>query len=92
MALPPEYLKWKAIAVKLYAHEDLTEEEVRLVEEADASRRTEPPRGFDGLAARRFDNVGNIASGLTLDEIGEDGHAVANKLWKIAAYLKRRNW
>ena len=38
-----------------------------------------------------MDQAGNMASGLNLEEIGEDGQAVANKLWKIAAYLKRRS-
>jgi hypothetical protein len=29
-------------------------------------------------------------SGLDLSAIGEDGHAVANLLWKISGYLKGR--
>jgi hypothetical protein len=35
--------------------------------------------------------AGNLVSGLALEEIGEDGHLVANVLWKIAAYLRKRN-
>lgn len=46
---------------------------------------------FDRIAARELDSAGSIVSGLILDEIGEDGHAVANLLWKISAYLHRRN-
>lgn len=45
---------------------------------------------FDRLSARIVDQAGNVVSGLDLGDIGEDGHAVANKLWKISAYLKRR--
>lgn len=46
---------------------------------------------FDRLAARELESAGNIASGLNLDEIGEDGHGVANRLWRIAGYLRNRN-
>lgn len=42
-ALPPEYLKWKAIAVKLLLEEDLTQEESDLVCEAAVARSTPPP-------------------------------------------------
>lgn len=45
----------------------------------------------DKIAARQLDSAGNLVSGLNLDEIGEDGHQVANLLWKIAAYLRRRD-
>ncbi len=46
---------------------------------------------FDRINAQFFDEAGNRVSGLILDEIGEDGHAVANLLWKISAYLKERD-
>jgi hypothetical protein len=44
----------------------------------------------DKILAKVFEQCGNCASGLDLSAIDEDGHAIANKLWKIAAYLKRR--
>ena len=47
-------------------------------------------RGIDRINSRYFDEAGNRASGLALEEIGLDGHAVANTLWKISAYLRRR--
>lgn len=47
-------------------------------------------RGIDRINARYFDEAGNRASGLCLEEIGLDGHGVANTLWRISAYLKRR--
>lgn len=40
--------------------------------------------------ARELDSAGNTVSGLNLEAIGEDGHAVANLLWKISAHLKQR--
>lgn len=46
---------------------------------------------MDRISARILDGAGNTVSGLDLSEIGEDGHAVANLLWKIAAYLKKRD-
>jgi hypothetical protein len=47
-------------------------------------------RGINRINARFFDDAGNRASGLCLEEIGLDGHAVANTLWRISALLKRR--
>lgn len=47
-------------------------------------------RGIDRINARYFDEAGDRVSGLVLEEIGLDGHAVANTLWKISAYLERR--
>lgn len=47
-------------------------------------------RGIDRINARYFDEAGDRVSGLALEEIGLDGHAVANTLWKISAYLKGR--
>jgi hypothetical protein len=44
----------------------------------------------DKILAEVFDRAGNCVSGLNLDPIDEDGHAVANTLWKISSYLKRR--
>ena len=44
----------------------------------------------DKILAEVFDRAGNCVSGLNLDPINEDGHEVANKLWKISAYLKKR--
>jgi len=46
---------------------------------------------MDRIVARHINDAGNFVSGLDLSEINEDGHAVANLLWKIAAYLKRRD-
>lgn len=46
---------------------------------------------MDRVAAGHIENAGNIVSGLDLSEIGKDGHAVANLLWQIAAYLRRRD-
>lgn len=48
-------------------------------------------RGMDRLNAATLERAGNTVSGLCLEEIGEDGHLIANKLWKIAAYLRRRS-
>jgi hypothetical protein len=47
-------------------------------------------QGIDRINSRFFDDAGNRASGLCLKEIGLDGHAVANTLWRISSYLKRR--
>jgi hypothetical protein len=47
-------------------------------------------RGIDRINAAFFDDAGNRASGMCLEEIGFDGHDIANKLWKISAYLKKR--
>lgn len=45
----------------------------------------------DKILAEVFDRAGNCVSGLNLEPIGEDGHLVANLLWKISGYLKRRS-
>lgn len=45
----------------------------------------------DQIIAEQLDRAGSIASGLALEAIGEDGHAVANLIWKIAAHVKQRN-
>jgi hypothetical protein len=47
-------------------------------------------KASDGIMANTFDRAGNIVSGLNLEPIGEDGHYIANKLWKIARYLRDR--
>lgn len=47
-------------------------------------------QGIDRINARYFDEAGNRASGLCLEEIGLSGHGVANTLWRISAYLKER--
>jgi len=46
--------------------------------------------GIDRICARHIETAANIISGLELSEIGEDGHLVANKLWKIESYLRKR--
>lgn len=46
--------------------------------------------GIDRINAHYFDEAGNRASGLCLEAIGLDGHAIANQLWKISAYLRKR--
>ena len=45
---------------------------------------------LDKIAARHLDEAASIVSGLILDEIGLDGHGEANRLWRIAAYLRER--
>jgi hypothetical protein len=47
-------------------------------------------QGIDRINASFFDDAGNRASGLCLEEIGLDGHVVANMLWRISSYLRRR--
>lgn len=47
-------------------------------------------RGIDRINASFFDDAGNRASGMNLEPIGLDGHAVANLLWKISSFLKQR--
>jgi hypothetical protein len=48
-------------------------------------------KSFDRINASQIESTANTISGLILDEIGEDGHTVANKLWKIANYLRTRD-
>ena len=45
----------------------------------------------DRIMARQIESTGNMISGLILDDINEDGHGVANVLWKIASYLRKRS-
>lgn len=45
---------------------------------------------MDSVNAKFFDQAGDRVSGLDLSEIGLDGHAVANTLWRISAYLAKR--
>ena len=54
--------------------------------------RREIERGVrtDRVIAGIISDAGDLVSGLDLTAIGEDGHLVANRLWKIAAYLRRR--
>jgi hypothetical protein len=47
-------------------------------------------KAADRIMARDLDHAANIVSGLVLEPIGEDGHTVANLLWKIAAHLRSR--
>jgi hypothetical protein len=47
-------------------------------------------QGINRINAAFFDDAGNRASGLCLEEIGLDGHGVANTLWRISALLKER--
>lgn len=47
-------------------------------------------REVDLNNARFFDDAANRVSGLRLEECGEDGHAIANKLWKVSEFLKQR--
>lgn len=44
----------------------------------------------DKLMADVMNHAGNMVSGLDLEDIGEDGHLVANLLWKISGYLRHR--
>ena len=46
---------------------------------------------MDRINAQHIEECGDRISGLDLSEIGEDGHGVANLLWRIAGYLKRRD-
>jgi hypothetical protein len=43
------------------------------------------------VIARQLESAANAVSGLALEDIGEDGHAIANRLWKIAAHLKNQS-
>lgn len=47
-------------------------------------------RGIDRINAAYFNEAGNRASGLVLNEIGLSGHGVANTLWRISSYLRSR--
>lgn len=54
-----------------------------------------PETAYDPVRAGKIiagilDDAGDLVSGLRLEEIGEDGHAVANLLWKIAGHLRHR--
>jgi len=44
----------------------------------------------DRIAARMIDSAANVISGLELSEINLNGHAVANELWRISSYLRKR--
>lgn len=46
-------------------------------------------RESDRIIAGLLDQAANTVSGLDLGEIG-DGHALANRLWRITAYLRNR--
>ena len=46
---------------------------------------------LDHVLAGHIEQAGNMVSGLDLSAIGKDGHAVANLLWEIASYLRRRD-
>jgi hypothetical protein len=48
------------------------------------------PKTADHIIADLLDKAGNWVSGLALEAIGEDGHAIANRLWKVTAYLRNR--
>lgn len=41
--------------------------------------------------AALLDRAANAVGGLSLEDIGEDGHAIANRLWRVAAYLRNRD-
>lgn len=43
------------------------------------------------VIASQLDSAANVVSGLALGDIGEDGHALANRLWKIAAHMRNRD-
>jgi hypothetical protein len=43
------------------------------------------------IIANQLESAANTVSGLALGDIGEDGHALANRLWKVAAHLKNRS-
>lgn len=45
----------------------------------------------NSVIARQLDSAANTVSGLALEEIGEDGHAIANRLWRIAAHVRNRD-
>lgn len=45
---------------------------------------------IDKNVAEKMDSAANTVSGLSLEEIGLDGHVLANQLWRIAAYLRNR--
>lgn len=43
----------------------------------------------ENIIARDLDHAANIVSGLHLGPIEEDGHYVANLLWRISAYVRK---
>ena len=49
------------------------------------------PKKLDRILSRIVKEAGNTVSGLDLSACGEDGHALANRLWKVAYYLKVRD-
>jgi hypothetical protein len=46
---------------------------------------------FDSIMADHLDSMGDMVSGLILDGSGETGHSLANKLWKVAGFLRERD-
>jgi hypothetical protein len=44
---------------------------------------------IENIIARDLDHAANIVSGLHLEYIEEDGHSVANLLWKISAHIRK---
>jgi hypothetical protein len=46
---------------------------------------------FDKISASHIESTANLISGLDLTGMGKDGHAVANLLWAIAAFLRERD-
>jgi len=56
-------------------------------------RRKVTPQGHpaDRVSAAIIEDAANVISGLRLEAIGEDGHSVANKLWRICSHLRQRS-
>lgn len=57
----------------------------------EESQTAKDRKGIDRINANFLVSAGNRLGGMELEEIGENGHDLANRLWKVAAYLRTRN-
>jgi hypothetical protein len=46
---------------------------------------------WEQIYARHLDTAAGMVSGLDLAGCGEDGHALANRLWRVAGHLRARD-
>lgn len=66
----------------------MSDDEIWMTTEQTPGRRTKSKA--DKIMAGILDDAADLVSGLDLEPIGEDGHQVANLLWKISGHLRRR--
>jgi len=59
-----------------------------MTEESQSAR---DRRNIDKITADYLASAGNRLSGLDLEEIGMDGHDLANRVWRVVEYLRTRN-